>query len=62
MLAEFLNDRFDEGYGMGIERDGAIVGHWGGDLGFFPMSGSIAPMEPSLYCSTPPVTPSQTGF
>src|SRR6056297_630984 len=34
MMAEFLHDPFDEGYGMGIEVDGAIVGHSGGDLGF----------------------------
>lgn len=34
MMAEFLHDPFDEGYGMGIEMDGAIVGHSGGDLGF----------------------------
>lgn len=34
MMAEFLHDAFDEGYGMGIEVDGELVGHSGGDLGF----------------------------
>jgi len=34
MMKEFLHDPFDEGYGMGIEVDDAIVGHSGGDLGF----------------------------
>lgn len=34
LMVEFLHDPFEEGYGMGIEVDGAIVGHSGGDLGF----------------------------
>ena len=34
MMAEILHDPVGEGYGMGIEVDGAIVGHSGGDLGF----------------------------
>lgn len=34
MMAELLHDPFDEGYGMGIEMEGRIVGHSGGDLGF----------------------------
>jgi D-alanyl-D-alanine carboxypeptidase len=34
LLDEMLHDPFDEGYGMGIELDGHIIGHSGGDLGF----------------------------
>lgn len=34
LLAEMLHDPLDSGYGMGIEIDGALVGHSGGDLGF----------------------------
>lgn len=34
LMEEFLHDPFEEGYGMGIEVDGTIVGHSGGDLGF----------------------------
>jgi D-alanyl-D-alanine carboxypeptidase len=34
MLAEMTSDPTGAGYGMGIELDGSIVGHSGGDLGF----------------------------
>lgn len=34
MMEVFLHDGLGEGYGMGIELDGTIVGHSGGDLGF----------------------------
>jgi D-alanyl-D-alanine carboxypeptidase len=34
LFAEFLHDPLQSGYGMGIEIDGALVGHSGGDLGF----------------------------
>lgn len=34
LMTEFLRDPLGEGYGMGIEVEGAIVGHSGGDLGF----------------------------
>ena len=34
MVEEMLRDPLGSGYGMGIEIEGAIVGHSGGDLGF----------------------------
>lgn len=34
MMAELLHDPMDVGYGMGIEMNGPVVGHAGGDLGF----------------------------
>ncbi|QLF69668.1 beta-lactamase family protein [Peteryoungia desertarenae] len=34
MMRELLNDPLGVGYGMGIELEGPIVGHSGGDLGF----------------------------
>lgn len=34
LLAELMRDELGEGYGMGIEIEGQIVGHSGGDLGF----------------------------
>lgn len=34
MMEEMLYDPLEEGYGMGVEVDGALVGHSGYDLGF----------------------------
>lgn len=33
-MSDLLHDPLGEGYGMGIEVEGALVGHSGGDLGF----------------------------
>ena len=34
MMAEMTKDPLNENYGMGIEVDGSVFGHTGGDLGF----------------------------
>ena len=34
MMAELMHDPVGDGYGMGLDIDGEIVGHSGGDLGF----------------------------